>query len=65
MAAPDNLGLRYSGRLTVRPWPPASNVMFEVGGSVDAWWCDGWWEGVVVGRDASNTSNLQVYLPGK
>jgi hypothetical protein len=36
---------------------------FEVGVPVDAWWSDGWWEGVVAGVDVSGTA-LQVYFPG-
>lgn len=65
-AAPDKLGVRCAGRLTVRPWPhwDSSDVRFEVGAAVDAWWCDGWWEGVVIGCDTSAKSNLQLYFPG-
>ncbi|GFP80487.1 hypothetical protein PHJA_000192100 [Phtheirospermum japonicum] len=69
VAARDKLGMRCVGRLTVRPWPDSdisSDLRFEVGTAVDAWWCDGWWEGVVTGYDtSSNSSNLQVYLPGE
>lgn len=62
-AAADRLGARCAGRLTVRPWPSwdSSGVRFEVGSAVDAWWCRGWWEGVVIGF---GTSALQVYFPG-
>ncbi|KAI3456571.1 hypothetical protein Pfo_013234 [Paulownia fortunei] len=67
VAAPDKLAVRCAGRLTVRPWPhwDSSDFRFEVGVAVDAWWCDGWWEGVVIGCDASAKSNLQVYFPGE
>ncbi|XP_011095931.1 uncharacterized protein LOC105175245 [Sesamum indicum] len=67
VAAPDKLGMRCAGRLTVRPWPhwDSSDARFEVGAAVDAWWCDGWWEGVVIGCDTSTRSNLQVYFPGE
>ncbi|KAK6124770.1 hypothetical protein DH2020_041491 [Rehmannia glutinosa] len=67
VAAPDKLGVRCAGRLTVRPWPHwnSSDFRFEVGAPVDAWWCDGWWEGVVIGCDTSVKNNLQVYFPGE
>ncbi|KAF5943464.1 hypothetical protein HYC85_017541 [Camellia sinensis] len=67
VAAPDKLGLRCLGRLTVRPWPSedSSNGSVEVGASVDAWWSDGWWEGVVTGVDESGNDSLQVYFPGE
>lgn len=65
-AAADRLGVRCAGRLTVRPWPnwDSSDATFEVGEAVDAWWCHGWWEGVVIGFGTSAKSNLQVYFPG-
>ncbi|KAL0443041.1 UNVERIFIED_CONTAM: hypothetical protein Slati_2026800 [Sesamum latifolium] len=66
VAAPDKLGMRCAGRLTVRPWPHwnSSDARFEVGAAVDAWWCDG--GGVfVIGCDTSTRSNLQVYFPGE
>lgn len=67
MAAPDKLGIRWSGRLTTRPCPPkdSKDLTFEVGALVDAWWSDGWWEGVVTGVEVAGTDNLQVFLPGK
>ncbi|XP_057765073.1 uncharacterized protein LOC130985913 isoform X2 [Salvia miltiorrhiza] len=66
-AANDRLGVRCAGRLTVRPWPSwdSSDARFEVGAAVDAWWCRGWWEGVVIGFGASDKSSLQVYFPGE
>ncbi|KAK6149643.1 hypothetical protein DH2020_017168 [Rehmannia glutinosa] len=67
VAAPDKLGVRCAGRLTVRPWPHwnSSDFRFEVGAAIDARWCDGWWEGVVIGCDTSSKNNLQVYFPGE
>ncbi|GAV59865.1 BAH domain-containing protein/Agenet domain-containing protein [Cephalotus follicularis] len=67
VAAPDRLGMRCQGRLTIRPCPPKDLIdhTFEVGAPVDAWWCDGWWEGVVTRIDRSETDGLQVYLPGE
>ncbi|KAL6520467.1 hypothetical protein OROHE_017055 [Orobanche hederae] len=68
VAAPDKLGVRCSGRLMVRPWPYRDltpDFKFEAGTAVDAWWCDGWWEGVVFGYDTSSNSSLQIYLPGE
>ncbi|KAH6787753.1 hypothetical protein C2S52_007305 [Perilla frutescens var. hirtella] len=66
-AGADRLGVRCGGRLTVRPWPnwDSREATFEVGAAVDAWWCDGWWEGVVIGFGTSAKSNLQVYFPGE
>ncbi|XWS27743.1 hypothetical protein CRYUN_Cryun25bG0006900 [Craigia yunnanensis] len=66
-AMPDKLGMRYSGRLTVRPDPPSSQtaLVLKVGAAVDAWWSDGWWEGVITGVNSSGDDNLQVYFPGE
>ncbi|GFP80492.1 hypothetical protein PHJA_000192600 [Phtheirospermum japonicum] len=63
----DKLGMRCSGRLTVRPWPEwdSSDSRFEAGVAVDAWWSDGWWEGVITGYDTSSNDNFQIYLPGE
>ncbi|KAF8409716.1 hypothetical protein HHK36_005795 [Tetracentron sinense] len=68
LAAPDKLGMRCSGRLTIRPCPPSKDPTdraFEVGAPVDVWWSDGWWEGVVTGTDNREDNNLQVYFPGE
>ncbi|PSS24763.1 DUF724 domain-containing protein [Actinidia chinensis var. chinensis] len=67
VAAPDKLGMRCSGRLTIRPWPPedSSDCSVEVGAPVDAWWSDGWWEGIVMGVDKFENDNLQIYFPGE
>ncbi|KAI4305165.1 hypothetical protein L6164_028551 [Bauhinia variegata] len=68
VAAPDKLGMRCSGRLTVRPCPPDDDTTdrtFEVGAPVDAWWSDGWWEGVVTSVNDSGDGTLQIYLPGE
>ncbi|PNS97201.1 hypothetical protein POPTR_016G007500v4 [Populus trichocarpa] len=67
VAAPDKLGMRCFGRQTIRPHPQnhsAENV-FEVGTPIDAWWSDGWWEGIAVGVDISGGDCLRVYLPGE
>lgn len=67
VAASDKLGVRCTGRLTVRPRPleDSSHHSFEVGAAVDAWWSDGWWEGVVAGFDVCGRDHLHVYFPGK
>ncbi|XWS11342.1 hypothetical protein CRYUN_Cryun38cG0075600 [Craigia yunnanensis] len=67
LAMPDKLGMRYSGRLTVRPAPSSSQtaLVLKVGASVDAWWSDGWWEGVITGVNSGGDDNLQVYFPGE
>ncbi|XP_043688404.1 uncharacterized protein LOC122639595 [Telopea speciosissima] len=66
LAAPDKLGMRCSGRLRIRPRAPEYpvDIPFEIGAPVDAWWCDGWWEGVVTGINSTDGS-LQVYFPGE
>lgn len=59
--------MRSAGRLTVRPSPPYENLAddaFEIGTPVDAWWSDGWWEGVVTGVGCGGNDHLQVYFPG-
>ncbi|KAK4575805.1 hypothetical protein RGQ29_026667 [Quercus rubra] len=67
MAMPDKLGMRHSGRLTIRPAPPKEQVDLdlEVGTAVDAWWSDGWWEGVVTGLDNSGDGTMQIFIPGE
>lgn len=63
---PDKLGMRYSGRPTIRPAPldVQTNLALEIGSAVDAWWSDGWWEGVVTGIDNFDADNFQIYFPG-
>lgn len=69
LAAPDKLGMRFSGRLTVRPCRIGDflgdNYSLEIGYPVDAWWNDGWWEGVVIGINSCGDDGLQVYFPGE
>ncbi|MED6197538.1 hypothetical protein PIB30_057404 [Stylosanthes scabra] len=67
VAAADKLGMRCSGRLTVRPFPPKDTTdhAFEIGTAVDAWWSDGWWEGVITAVDVSGAGTFQVYTPGE
>ena len=67
LAAPDKLGMRCPGRPTIRPCPIVNDsveIEFEVGAPVDAWWSDGWWEGVVTSVKCLGDDNLQVYVPG-
>ncbi|KAJ4828680.1 hypothetical protein Tsubulata_022614 [Turnera subulata] len=67
LAVPDKLGMRRAGRPTIRPVPPPNeqeDIVIEVGSAVDAWWSDGWWEGVVT-RISSSDEILQVYFPGE
>ncbi|KAJ6304552.1 hypothetical protein OIU77_018249 [Salix suchowensis] len=67
VAAPDKLGMRCFGRQTIRPQPQnhSTENVFEVGTPVDAWWSDGWWEGIAAGVDVSGSDCLRVYLPGE
>ncbi|KAL5737377.1 hypothetical protein ACOSP7_030138 [Xanthoceras sorbifolium] len=67
VAMPDKLGMRCSGRPTIRPGPANDQVdhSLDVGTAVDAWWSDGWWEGVLIGVDSSSDDYLLVFLPGE
>ncbi|CAL5213197.1 unnamed protein product [Lathyrus oleraceus] len=67
LAKPDKLGMRQPGRLTIRPAPPfeEQEVIVEVGTAVDAWWSDGWWEGVVTTIENCGDNSVQVYFPGE
>lgn len=67
MAIPEKLGMRCSGRSTTRPARVENETNFniEVGSPVDAWWSDGWWEGIVSGIGVSGDGNVQVYVPSK
>ncbi|XP_074572098.1 uncharacterized protein LOC141828549 isoform X2 [Curcuma longa] len=66
-AAPDRLGMRYSGRLTVRPCPNSidflDNVALQRGMAVDVNWSDGWWEAVVIDFSNNNDDDVQLFLP--
>ncbi|KAI4340020.1 hypothetical protein MLD38_024898 [Melastoma candidum] len=67
-ALPDKLGTRFFSRLTVRPNPPKvdhTEHSVDIGVAVDAWWSDGWWEGVVIGVNNSADDHLQIYFPGE
>ncbi|KAL6538943.1 hypothetical protein OROMI_025269 [Orobanche minor] len=65
LAKPDALGIRSSGRTIVRPTSPFDKGRFSgvvnVGCVVDAWWHDGWWEGIVVKKESEDC--LYVYFP--
>lgn len=67
VAMPDKLGMRCPDRLAARPRPPKTNLSactFTVGMAVDAWWCDGWWEGVVTASTADG-GTFSIYFPGE
>ncbi|KAH7660589.1 Agenet domain plant type domain-containing protein [Dioscorea alata] len=68
-AAPDKLGMRCSGRLTIRPCQPCNSLPddrpLQIGAPVDAWWNDGWWEGVIIGVESPLDDSIQVYFPGE
>ena len=58
--------MRCLGRPTIRPTPSSNqtNVAFKVGTPVDAWWSDGWWEGVITEANNLGDDPFQVYFPG-
>lgn len=66
--APDKLGMRCAGRLNIRPSPLdhflPENFLLDIGTPVDAWWSDGWWEGVVIGVESCGDDSVHVYFPG-
>ncbi|KAI3976217.1 hypothetical protein MKX01_019163 [Papaver californicum] len=63
IAVPDKLGFCLRGRGTVRPQPSTDISLspIKVGTSVDAWWHDGWWEGVVIHNESDK--RVHVYFP--
>lgn len=67
LAKADKLGMRHAGRPTVRPAHPSceTSSTFEVGDPADAWWSDGWWEGIICGTGDGKHETYQVYVPGE
>ncbi|XP_008800757.2 uncharacterized protein LOC103715034 isoform X2 [Phoenix dactylifera] len=66
VAATDRLGIRLCGRPVVRPNPSDRGRLscsFNVGAIVDAWWHDGWWEGIVIRKESEG--QIHVYFPGE
>ncbi|XP_057765702.1 uncharacterized protein LOC130986331 isoform X2 [Salvia miltiorrhiza] len=65
LARPDAFGVRLPGRTTVRPNLPSEKeniaCVVTVGTVVDAWWHDGWWEGIVVKNEFED--RITVYFP--
>lgn len=57
--------MRHPGRLITRPVPQEQiELALDIGVAVDAWWSDGWWEGVVTGLDDSGNEDVHIYFPG-
>ncbi|XP_073297218.1 uncharacterized protein [Primulina huaijiensis] len=67
VAQADKLGMRHPGRPTVRPVYHCNqrSLTFKVGDPVDAWWSDGWWEGVISNSYDSKNGCYQMYIPGE
>ncbi|KAK6931488.1 Agenet-like domain [Dillenia turbinata] len=67
IALPDDLGLRTSGRTTIRPARDSNNHkdsrIVGIGSIVDAWWFDGWWEGIVIKIETDD--RYHVFFPGE
>ncbi|KAL8157459.1 hypothetical protein AgCh_002237 [Apium graveolens] len=65
IAVPDEWGLRISKRTTVRPAPVLNKdgdaLTVKNGSVVDAWWHDGWWEGIVIRKESEDS--IHVYFP--
>ncbi|KAL1815299.1 hypothetical protein ACET3Z_017873 [Daucus carota] len=66
-ALPDKLGMRHKGRPTIRPALSCieSHLDLVAGAAVDAWWSDGWWEGVLIGIGNSEDGILQIFVPSE
>ncbi|KAJ4960195.1 hypothetical protein NE237_020105 [Protea cynaroides] len=67
VVVPDYLGLRLTGRMAFRPSPPSNkgrvSWTIDIGTAVDAWWCDGWWEGIVIQKESED--RIHVFFPGE
>lgn len=67
VAMADEMGVRISGRRTIRPGQVCSKSRVswavDVGAIVDVWWHDGWWEGIVIRNETEN--RFHVYFPGE
>ncbi|WOG88935.1 hypothetical protein DCAR_0208170 [Daucus carota subsp. sativus] len=67
VALPDEWCLRINGRATVRPAPVFNKVqdalVVKDGSVVDVWWHDGWWEGIIIRKEAED--NICVYFPAE
>ncbi|GLJ39736.1 hypothetical protein SUGI_0812210 [Cryptomeria japonica] len=66
VASPDKLRIRIPGRPAIRPFPSENRISsnIAVGTAVDAWWNDGWWEGVVI-KISEPLIAVHVYFPGE
>ncbi|CAB4308592.1 unnamed protein product [Prunus armeniaca] len=66
LAMPDKLAIRHLGRPMIRPAPPKEqmDLALEVGAAIDAWWSDGWWEGIITGVGSCG-DNFEVFFPGE
>ncbi|PPS00407.1 hypothetical protein GOBAR_AA20252 [Gossypium barbadense] len=65
VATSDEVGIRVSGRTTIRPssqFTKGSTSCIGVGSVVDVWWHDGWWEGLVV---QELEDKFRVHFPGE
>lgn len=66
VALPDEWCLRINGRTTVRPAPlinkARDSLVVKDGSVVDVWWHDGWWEGIIIGKESED--KFLVYFPG-
>ncbi|GAU32126.1 hypothetical protein TSUD_218770 [Trifolium subterraneum] len=61
----DDMGLRVPERTKIRPQSNKRGMSFvgDVGYVVDAWWHDGWWEGIVLQKESD--IKYHVYFPGE
>ncbi|KAK9116089.1 hypothetical protein Sjap_015036 [Stephania japonica] len=68
IAVPNELGIWNHRRATVRPEPSCrkgsvSLDLVDSGSIVDAWWNDGWWEGIVVRKESKDKIHVKKSSP--
>ncbi|KAJ8760764.1 hypothetical protein K2173_018791 [Erythroxylum novogranatense] len=62
----DHFGVQVPGMNIIRPTCPLDmgkeSGLIDIGTAVHVWWCDAWWEGIVVQKESED--KFLVYFPG-